>query len=141
VYNALEIADAFNQQSAKVNWRAKALCGRAEGNIVQFDSNGLVRLHLNCTDGAWSIEFNRLQTSWGDYMTAIRRSFYSVLNALVSAALSFEAPPSLDDIVVTIMTQPNGKITLSWHLIAVPSVPPMLNIEQTLAYENKFGGT
>lgn len=143
MYNALHIADAFNQLSERKHWRAKALCNRrvSPDDVVQFTSNNLVQLELNCTTGEWSITFKSFVSAWGDYIGSIRRSFFTVLNTLASAALPFDAPISLDHMAVRIDCKSDGRVVVSWFLDRALEAPIGLTLEQATAYENNFGGT
>ena len=142
MYNPVIIAEAFNQNHPKRNWKAKALTSRGTDPVVMFDSHNLVQLHLNCTTGQWSAKFIKLNAAWGDYIAGLRRSMYTVLHTLTAAALPFEAPLSLDDMVLTITTRADGTAILEVSDASNASTPATANFvgpaEQNEEYQIKF---
>ena len=107
--DAQTIANAFNQQNDLKSW--KVTC---TGELVHFSTiNGIVAVIYEADTGRFAIKFNKFQAAFGDYMKAIARSMFVILNTLKSAGLPFEAPPSLDDIEVACSIK-NGTIYARW---------------------------
>lgn len=113
---ALDVANAFNQQNDKKNW--KAVC---TGELVHFSStSGMVALVYDAADGTFAVKFNKFQGAFGDYVQAIRRGLFSVLNSLKSAGLPFEGPATVDDMEVVISARDADKVFASWPDVARP---------------------
>lgn len=138
MYNPLIIAEAFNQNSPKRNWKAKALTARGSDPVVVFDSHNLVQLHLNCTTGQWSVKFIKLNAAWGDYIAGLRRSMFAVLNTLTSAALPFPAPLVVDDMILNITTRGDGLVTLEVFDASLNTAPELLTEDQLGEYQIKL---
>ena len=95
------IALAFNTANQKKSWTARASVRSGGVDVVHFTSaNGMVTLVYEVADNRFAVKFNKLHGAWGDYITAIARSLYGVLNTLKAAGLAFEAPPSPEGIEI-----------------------------------------
>ena len=112
MYNAIEIANAFNQQNDKKSWKAKATTRQVEGaaEYVHFTHNGMVTLLLNCNDGRFQIKFNKYQGAWGDYIGAIARGLFVVCTTLKSAGLPFNAPATPDGAIIEAVNSGVGTV-------------------------------
>jgi hypothetical protein len=77
-------------------------------------------------DGLWRVKFNKFQTAWGDYIKAIARSFYVVLNTLKSAGLPFDAPNSVKDVEIVATASEDNTVYVRCSVNAVePRRPPV----------------
>lgn len=122
--DAHTIAMAFNTANDKKLWKARAN-SRPQGgtDMVHFNStNGMVTLSYNAVDGKFSVKFNKLHGAWGDYISAIARSLYTVLNTLKAAGLPFEAPPSPEGVEI-IATKGAANVV---YVRYVPPVDPVM---------------
>jgi hypothetical protein len=86
-----EIAAAFMTQNDKRTWRARSV-NRARnsgaGDVVHFESaGGMVSLLYNVQDGRFAVKFNKFHGAWGDYIKAIARSLFVVLNTLAGMVI------------------------------------------------------
>lgn len=108
-----EIAVAFNQQNDKRSWKANAASkGR---DIVYFNSTGgMVSLLYHVQDKRFAVKFNKFQGAWGDYIKAIARSLFVVLNTLKSAGLPFEAPLTLAGMEIIATTTDDTTTYVRW---------------------------
>lgn len=113
--SANEVANVFNQQNDKASWRA--VC---TGELVHFTStNGMVALVYDAAAGTFAVKFNKFQGAFGDYVQAIRKGLFSILNTLKSGGLPFEGPPTVDDMTVLIRAASADDITCEWDTPAV----------------------
>lgn len=122
--DAHSIALAFNTANDKKTWIARANSRPAGGtDMVHFNAqNGMVTLSYNAVDGKFTVKFNKLHGAWGDYVTAIARSLYVVLNTLKAAGLPFEAPPSPEGVEI-IATKGAANVV---YVRYVPPVDPVM---------------
>lgn len=114
-----EIAAAFMQQNEKRTWKARCV-NRArqngpQGDVVHFEAQGgMVALMYYPDDGRFAVKFNKFQGAWGDYIKAIARSLFTVLNTLKSAGLPFDAPASLAGMVIEATTTDDNLTYVRW---------------------------
>jgi hypothetical protein len=113
-----EIAAAFMQQNDKRTWKARSV-NRARssgpGDVVHFESTGgMVSLMYYVDTRKFAVKFNKFHGAWGDYIKAIARSLFVVLNTLKSAGLPFDAPPSLAGMVIEAVTTDDNLTFVSW---------------------------
>jgi hypothetical protein len=113
-----EIAAAFMTQNDKRTWRARSV-NRARnsgaGDVVHFESaGGMVSLLYNVQDGRFAVKFNKFHGAWGDYIKAIARSLFVVLNTLKSAGLPFDAPATLAGMVIECTTTDDNLTHVRW---------------------------
>lgn len=113
-----EIAAAFMQQNDKRSWKARAVNRtRASGqtDVVHFESaQGMVSLLYHVETGQFAVKFNKFHGAWGDYIKAIARSLFVVLNTLKSAGLPFDAPPTLAGMVIEAVTTDDTTTFVRW---------------------------
>lgn len=113
-----EIANAFNQQNDKKIWKARCLNRlRKDGlsDVVHFESKGgMVALEYQVEPARFAVKFNKFQGAWGDYIKAISRSLYTVLNTLKSAGMPFEAPQSLAGMVIEATSTDDNTVYVAW---------------------------
>jgi hypothetical protein len=123
-----EIAAAFMQQNDKRTWKARAVNRpRASGHtdVVHFDSQGgMVALMYYTETGLFAVKFNKFQGAWGDYIKAIARSLFVVLNTLKSAGLPFDAPASLAGMVIEATTTDDTTTYVRWPSTPVVDASP-----------------
>lgn len=114
---AHEIAMAFNTLNDKKSWTARANSRPSSGtDMVHFTStSGLVALSYNALDGRFTVKFNKFTAAWGDYIAAISRSLYTVLNTLKAAGLSFEAPPTPEGIEIIATRGADNSVYVRWN--------------------------
>ncbi len=113
-YTAAEIATAFMQQNDKTSWEARSL-SRETGDVVIFKSTtGMISLMYTPHDDRFIVKFNKFQGAWGDYIGAIARSMFTVLHTLKSAGLAFDAPPSIDGMVIEATTSEDSDVRVRW---------------------------
>jgi hypothetical protein len=116
--NGPEIAAAFMQQNDKRTWKARNV-NRARntgaGDVVHFESSGgMVSLMYYVESGRFAVKFNKFHGAWGDYIKAIARSLFVVLNTLKSAGLPFDAPPTLAGMVIEATTTDDNTTYVRW---------------------------
>jgi hypothetical protein len=127
-----EIAAAFMQQNDKRTWKARSV-NRARntvaGDVVHFESTGgMVSLMYYVESGQFAVKFNKFHGAWGDYVKAIARSLFVVLNTLKSAGLPFDAPATLAGMVIECTTTDDNLTRVRW-----PGAGTALVDNQTLA--------
>jgi hypothetical protein len=113
-----EIAAAFMQQNDKKTWKARAI-NRTRNNgatdVVHFESSGgMVSLMYYVETARFAVKFNKFHGAWGDYIKAIARSLFVVLNTLKSAGLPFDAPPTLAGMVIEAATTDDTTTYVRW---------------------------
>lgn len=113
-----EIAAAFMQHNDKRTWKARNV-NRARstgaGDVVHFEANGgMVALMYYPDTGQFAVKFNKFQGAWGDYIKAIARSLYTVLNTLKAAGLPFDAPTTLAGMVIEATTTEDNLTYVRW---------------------------
>lgn len=108
-----DIATAFMQQNDKRHWKARAISkGR---DTVYFESaQGMVSLVYDVQDGTFAVKFTKFVGAWGDYIKAIARSLFVVLNTLKSAGLPFDAPATLAGMVIECTTTDDNATFVRW---------------------------
>lgn len=113
-----EIAAAFMQQNDKRTWKARSVNRTRNGpagDVVHFESSGgMVSLLYYVETGKFAVKFNKFHGAWGDYIKAIARSLFTVLNTLKSAGLPFDAPPSLAGMVIECTTTDDNLTLVRW---------------------------
>jgi hypothetical protein len=113
-----EVAAAFMQQNDKKTWKARAVNRqRANGqtDVVHFEStNGMISLMYYVEAKQFAVKFNKFHGAWGDYIKAIARSLFVVLNTLKSAGLPFDAPPTLAGMVIEAVTTDDTTTLVRW---------------------------
>lgn len=113
-----EISAAFMQQNDKRMWKARCVNrNRASGHtdVVHFESTGgMVALMYYVETGQFAVKFNKFHGAWGDYIKAIARSLFVVLNTLKSAGLPFDAPPTLAGMRIEAVTTDDTTTFVSW---------------------------
>jgi hypothetical protein len=119
-----EIAAAFMQQNDKKTWKARNV-NRARstgpGDVVHFEATGgMVSLMYYVDTGRFAVKFNKFHGAWGDYIKAIARSLFTVLNTLKSAGLPFDAPPSLAGMIIEATTTDDTTTFVRWPGITTP---------------------
>jgi hypothetical protein len=130
-----EIAAAFMQQNDKRTWRARSV-NRARatgpGDVVHFEAQGaMVALMYYVDTGKFAVKFNKFHGAWGDYIKAIARSLFVVLNTLKSAGLPFDAPPTLAGMVIEATTTDDTTTYVRWPAPAREAVD---NVTLALGY-------
>jgi hypothetical protein len=122
-----EIAAAFMQQNDKKTWRARSVSrarSTGAGDVVHFESQGgMVSLMYYVDTGQFAVKFNKYHGAWGDYIKAIARSLFVVLNTLKSAGLPFDAPASLAGMVIEATTTDDNLTRVRWP--GAPDPQPM----------------
>jgi hypothetical protein len=110
-----EIAAAFMQQNEKRTWKARCVSRQGKGDTVYFESQGgMVALVYTPDDGRFAVKFTKFQGAWGDYIKAIARSLFTVLNTLKSAGLPFDAPPTLAGMAIEATTTDDNLTYVRW---------------------------
>lgn len=110
-----EIAAAFMQQNEKRTWKARCVSRQGKGDTVYFESQGgMVALIYTPDDGRFAVKFTKFQGAWGDYVKAIARSLFTVLNTLKSAGLPFDAPATLAGMVIEATTTDDNLTYVRW---------------------------
>jgi hypothetical protein len=110
-----EIAAAFMQQNEKRTWKARCVSRQGKGDTVYFESQGgMVALVYMPDDGRFAVKFTKFQGAWGDYIKAIARSLFTVLNTLKSAGLPFDAPPTLAGMAIEATTTDDNLTYVRW---------------------------
>lgn len=113
-----EIAAAFMQQNDKRTWKARCVNRQRAtgvGDVVHFESaGGMVALMYYPDTGRFAVKFNKFHGAWGDYVKAIARSLFTVLNTLKSAGLPFDAPSSLAGMVIEATTTDDNLTYVRW---------------------------
>lgn len=110
-----EIAAAFMQQNEKRTWKARCITRAGKGEAVYFESQGgMVALVYTPEDGRFAVKFTKFQGAWGDYIKAIARSLFTVLNTLKSAGLPFDAPPTLAGMLIEATTTEDNLTYVRW---------------------------
>lgn len=132
-----EIAAAFMQQNDKRTWKARSV-NRARntgaGDVVHFESTGgMVSLMYYVENGRFAVKFNKFHGAWGDYIKAIARSLFVVLNTLKSAGLPFDAPPTLAGMLIECTTTDDNLTYVRW-----PGTAPEQD-RQTLCNDSSCG--
>lgn len=122
-----EIAAAFMQQNDKRTWKARCV-NRARngpaGDVVHFEATGgMVSLMYYVDDACFAVKFNKFHGAWGDYIKAIARSLFTVLNTLKSAGLAFDAPPTLAGMVIEAETTEANLTFVRWPGAALGGMP------------------
>lgn len=116
--NGTEIAIAFNTANDKAHWMARAINRERKGvvsDVVHFEGRGgMVSLAYHVADGRFAVTFSKFQGAWGDYIKAIARSLFVVLNTLKAGGLPFEAPPTLAGIVIEAVTTDDNTVYVRW---------------------------
>jgi hypothetical protein len=117
--NGPEIAAAFMQQNEKRTWRARCVnrtrVNGPPGDVVHFEAQGgMVALMYYPDTGQFAVKFNKFQGAWGDYIKAIARSLYTVLNTLKSAGMPFDAPTNLAGMVIEATTTEDNLTYVRW---------------------------
>lgn len=121
-----EIAAAFMQQNEKRTWRARCVSRQGKGDTVYFESQGgMVALVYTLDDGRFAVKFTRFQGAWGDYIKAIARSLFTVLNTLKSAGLPFDAPPTLAGMAIEATTTDDNATYVRWPGAAREAFNPL----------------
>jgi hypothetical protein len=120
------IAEAFGVNCPKKNWAArvvKVTRGDKLTELVSFkDRQGLISIVYDTERQRFSVTFEKALASWGDYNNAIAKWLQTVLTALQAGGLPFEAPASLDDIIIR--TNPlSGFTVVSWE--PLPAAPEL----------------
>lgn len=110
-----EIAAAFMQQNEKRTWKARCVSRQGKGDTVYFESQGgMVALVYTPDNGRFAVKFTKFQGAWGDYIKAIARSLFTVLNTLKSAGLPFDAPPTLAGMAIEATTTDDNLTYVRW---------------------------
>lgn len=114
-----EIATAFMQQNDKRHWKARAISkGR---DTVYFEaSQGMVALVYDVEAERFAVKFTKFVGAWGDYVKAIARSLFVVLNTLKSAGLPFDAPATLGGMLIECTTTEDTTTYVRWPGSAAP---------------------
>jgi hypothetical protein len=118
-----EIAAAFMQQNDKKLWKARSVNRTRNGpagDVVHFESGGMVSLMYYTETGKFAVKFNKFHGAWGDYIKAIARSLFVVLNTLKSAGLPFDAPASLAGMVIEATTTDDNLTFVRWPGLVTP---------------------
>jgi hypothetical protein len=74
----------------------------------------MVALMYYVDTGKFAVKFNKFHGAWGDYIKAIARSLFVVLNTLKSAGLPFDAPPTLAGMVIEATTTDDTTTYVRW---------------------------
>jgi hypothetical protein len=110
-----EIAAAFTQQNDKKSWKARCGVRTNIGDVVYFEAtNGMVSLMYRVDTGQFAVKFTKFQGAWGDYVKAIARSLFTILNTLKSAGLPFDAPATLAGMVIESTTTDTTDVYVRW---------------------------
>jgi hypothetical protein len=114
-----EIAAAFMQHNDKRTWKARCVnrqrVNGPSGEVVHFEAaGGMVALMYYPDNGRFAVKFNKFQGAWGDYIKAIARSLFVVLNTLKGAGLPFDAPSSLAGMVIEATTTEDNLTYVRW---------------------------
>lgn len=141
-----EIAAAFMQQNDKRTWKARSVNrarNSATGDVVHFESQGgMVSLMYYVETGRFAVKFNKFHGAWGDYIKAIARSLFVVLNTLKSAGLPFDAPPTLAGMVIEATTTDDNLTHVRWPgSTDAPPVEPQLDESLTAIGLQRVPGT
>ncbi len=105
--NATEIALAYNAVNTNKTWIARPHSKPESGlDVVHFTTpSKLVAITYNASNGRFSVNFNKFQAAWGDYIKAISRSLHSILTTLNVAGLPFDAPPEPEGVTIEVNGQ------------------------------------
>jgi hypothetical protein len=127
MHTAAEIVAAFMQQNDKRTWKARAVT-RGGTEVAYFESGGMISLMYYADEGKFAVKFNKFHGAWGDYIKAIARSMFVVLNTLKSAGLPFDAPPALAGMVIEAVTTDDATTFVRWPGQApqTEALPPVL---------------
>lgn len=138
------IANAFNQQNDKKTWAARAMSRERKSgavDVVHFTAKGgMVSLDYDVAAGRFMVKFNKFQGAWGDYVKAIGRSLYVILNTLKSAGLPYEAPTSLNGMTITATLGDDNSVYVSWEP-QTPAAATMPEIRGSMTYPDGVPGT
>ncbi len=110
MFDATTVAAAFNQQNDKKYWEARAF----PPNVHFLSKTGMVQLVYHTETNQFAVKFVKFHAVWGDYIKAIARSMYVVLNTLKSAGLPFEAPPSLAGMAILATTTADNTVFVKY---------------------------
>lgn len=126
-----EIAAAFMQQNDKRTWKARSVNrtrNNGAGDVVHFESSGgMVSLMYYVESERFAVKFNKFHGAWGDYIKAIARSLFVVLNTLKSAGLPFDAPATLAGMDIHCTTTDDNLTFVKWPgASAVDKLPDVL---------------
>jgi hypothetical protein len=101
---------------------------QGKGDTVYFESQGgMVALVYTPDDGRFAVKFTKFQGAWGDYIKAIARSLFTVLNTLKSAGLPFDAPPTLAGMAIEATTTDDNLTYVRW-----PGTPEQQPVQEGL---------
>lgn len=111
---AAEVALAFNGINERKSWVARPYSSNGSEAVHFTTSQNLVTLVLECDTGRFQVRFNKLHAAWGDYIRAISRSLYVVLNTLKAAGLPFDAPADTDGIEIVATATATALTYVRW---------------------------
>lgn len=123
-YNEIDIMNAFNQQTDSKSWQARAAVTGGTP-LVHFTNGGMVAFVYNLNDMTFQVKFNKFQGAWGDYMRAIARGMYVILNTLKSAGLPFDGPTTLNGMKLECSTGADLSVFVSWPSPVNPIMPEL----------------
>lgn len=113
-YSAPEIQAAFESGNTTTGYKCRTYSTDAM-ELVHFQPpSQLISVKYDCWENVFIVKFEKYQSAWGDYVTAIAKTIYTIMRALQAGGLDVTAPASADDVVIKACRGEDGWTRVSW---------------------------